>query len=184
MTPESASQTAGPFLHIGLTPNACGIPMPGGDPGAAILTGPAQGERVALAIRVLDGDGAPVADALVETWQPDAQGCFPGTPGADPHVAGFGRIAADADGRARLETVRPGAVGDAAPHVSVMIFARGINMGLHTRLYFADDPRNDADPVLRAAGDRAATMVARPEGGTWHLDIRLQGDGETVFLDV
>ena len=67
MTPESASQTAGPFLHIGLTPNACGIPMPGGDPGAAILTGPAEGARAVLSIRVLDGAGEAVADALVET---------------------------------------------------------------------------------------------------------------------
>ena len=184
MTPESASQTAGPFLHIGLTPNACGLPVPGGDLGAAMLTGPATGERVVLSLRVIDGAGAPVADALVEAWQPDAAGRFPGTPGADPHVSGFGRAAADAQGRLRFETVRPGAAAPAAPHVTLMIFARGVNMGLHTRAYFDGDPRNPDDPLLQALRPRAETLLARPRDGAWHLDVRLQGDGETAFLDV
>ncbi|WGH80387.1 protocatechuate 3,4-dioxygenase subunit alpha [Jannaschia ovalis] len=183
---ESASQTAGPYVHIGLAPNAAGIPMFGGrDFGAAMIAGDPAGPRIVLTCRVLDGTGAPLRDAMLEIWQADAEGHIPPR---DPGLAGWARRACDAEtGLWRLETVRPGPVAGQAPHITVMIFARGINLALHTRIYFEGEEANAADPLLNRIDppERRATLMAQPGAdGGWHLDIRLQGVDETVFLDV
>lgn len=183
--PESASQTAGPYVHIGLLPNAAGLAMYGGvDPGGAMRGEGARGVPLTLTGRVLDGLGAPCRDALVEAWQADADGHLPSR---DPSFAGWGRSGCDAEtGLFRFETVRPGPVAGQAPHVTLWIVARGINLGLQTRVYFAGDPALATDPVLARIDPpvRRETLVARETEGRWHIDIRLQGEGETVFLDV
>ena len=184
---ETASQTAGPYVHIGLAPNAAGLPIwDGRDPGRDMIADGAAGERVALELRILDGLGDPVADAVAEIVQADAAGRFPGQEGRDPHVTGWARRCCGADGAFRLDTVRPGPVphpqGMQAPHLALWIVARGINLGLHTRIYFEDD---DTDPLLsRLPPSRRRTLVAGRDGDVWRHAIRLQGDGETVFLDV
>ncbi|MDQ2802181.1 MAG: protocatechuate 3,4-dioxygenase subunit alpha [Pseudomonadota bacterium] len=141
-------------------------------------------ERIVLTGVVTDGDGAPFPDACIEIWQPD--------PPASDRFPGFGRGGTDGDGRFRFVTLKPGPVpgrGNAqqAPHIAVWILARGLMRGLATRVYFADEALNATDPLLTSIEDpaRRATLIARPEAqGTWRLDIRLQGAGETVFLDV
>ncbi len=182
---ESASQTAGPYVHIGLLPNAAGLPMYGGaDLGSVMRREGARGEAIALTGRVLDGLGEPCRDALVEVWQADADGQLPPR---DPGFAGWGRSGCDAaTGTFRFDTVRPGPVAGQAPHLTLWIAARGIGLALHTRVYFAGDPANDADPVLARIDppSRRETLMARAVEGGWHVDIRLQGEGETVFLDV
>ena len=170
---ETPSQTAGPYLHIGMM-DAVGRPILSAD----LRAGGLAGEPVTLAGRVTDGSGGAVADAVLEIWQADGNGAFPEGRGA------AGRCACDEAGRYRFETVRPGPVAGQAPHVAMLLFARGVNRALHLRAYFEGDPANGADPVLRAAGARGRTLIARPDGGAWRLDICLQGEGETVFLDV
>ncbi|UWR21102.1 protocatechuate 3,4-dioxygenase subunit alpha [Sulfitobacter sp. S190] len=190
--PETASQTAGPYVHIGCTPNAAGLTgVYPEDMGARMITAQATGPRIALTGLILDGDGAPMGDAMIEAWHPDAAGRFAGDPLADPHATGFGRAATDATGRYRFETIKPGAIalpagGMQAAHITLWIVARGINIGLHTRAYFADDPALGADPVLSGIKDRdrVGTLLAHPDGGgTYRFDIRVQGADETVFFD-
>ena len=185
---ESASQTAGPYVHIGLTPNAAGVTgvFPT-DLGATMRRGGHRGEAITLSGRILDGAGEPLRDALVEIWQADADGRFAGEDGADPHFTGWGRCPCDPqDGTFRFDTVMPGPVADMAPHILIWIVARGINIGLQTRIYFDGEPRNDTDPVLSAvAPDRRATLLASAHGpGAWRFDVTLQGDQETVFFDM
>jgi protocatechuate 3,4-dioxygenase alpha subunit len=190
---ETASQTAGPYVHIGCIPSFAGLPgIYPEDLGRAPFSDGAQGEVVTITGAVLDAMGAPLRDAMLESWQADASGCYPGTQGADPHVSGFCRFAADKDtGEFTLRTIRPGAVmghdGRAmAPHISLWIVARGINIGLHTRLYF-EDADNSADPLMSRIDPpaRAATLIAaRTAPGAYRFDIRLQGADETVFLDI
>jgi len=206
MARETASQTAGPYLHIGLAPQAVGIDARRGDERWQVLAGPgAAGRRIRLEGVVLDGTGAVVRDALVEVWQANAHGRHDHPEDRqedkplDPAFRGFGRAACDFEtGLWWFETVKPGPVpgrhgGDMAPHVSVAVFARGINVHLNTRIYFADEAEaNAADPVLRLieAEPRRATLMARrredggPGPAVYRFDIRLQGDDETVFLDV
>ena len=185
---ELPSQTAGPYVHIGLMPNFCGIdgcwPV---DLGTGPLDPRAKGERIEIVGRVIDGAGQPVKDALVELWQAGASGAYAGDDGADPHFSGFARSATDnAAGEYRFATVKPGARAGAA-HLTLWIVARGINLGLHTRVYFPEDSASHAgDPVLKRIPDpaRRATLIATREGaGRYRLDVRLQGEGETVFLD-
>jgi len=184
----TASQTVGPYLHIGLTwlvtSNLAG-------PGIA-------GEKVTIEGRVTDGDGAPVNDALVEIWQANAAGRY-----AHPEdtrdlplesgFRGFGRVPTDDDGRFRFTTIKPGRVpGEGgvlqAPHINVTIFMRGMLKHLCSRIYFPGDAANAADPVLsRVPAARRETLVAQPSAAdasalTWN--VRLQGDGETVFFDI
>jgi protocatechuate 3,4-dioxygenase alpha subunit len=190
MLPMTPSQTVGPFLDIGL-PWADGpFVVPEGTPGAITITG-----------RVLDGAGDPVPDALVETWQADSDSRFDhsddprgAVKSATPGFRGFGRSATDHEGRFRIVTVRPGplpcpAGGTEAPHLDVSVFARGLLDRVVTRIYFADDLQaNAADPVLSAIAEpgRRETLLAVPSGqtGEFGFDIRLRGEGETVFFDV
>lgn len=191
--PESASQTAGPYVHIGCTPNFAGIQgVYPEDLGSRMITGDAAGKRITLVGQVLDGTGTPLRDAMVEAWQADSEGRFAGQDGADPHFTGFGRCPTnETDGSFRFETVLPGHVawpagGFQAPHITLWIVARGINLGLHTRAYFADIPENDGDPVLGRIEHkvRVKTLLAQPEGdGMYRFNIHLQGPDETIFFD-
>lgn len=194
---ESASQTAGPYVHIGLAPGAAGFDIYRQELGHDIAGPDAPGERIRVEGLVTDGTGAPVKDVLLEVWQADAAGIYPHP--EDPRVAdcapgfrGWGRVITDFDtGLWSFDTVKPGPVMGRngrrmAPHVSLWLVARGINIGLNTRMYFEDED-NSADPVLNLVEQvqRRETLLARKTGpGHYRFDIRLQGDGETVFLDV
>lgn len=184
---ESPSQTAGPYVHIGMTPSLEGISGPNvPDLGSGPVPA-GSGPRIAVTGRILDGSGAPVGDAVVELWQADAGG---------KHNSGWGRAATDATGAYSFDTVKPGRVagpdGKAmAPHLTLWIVARGVNIGLHTRLYFEDEAEaNAADFVLNKILDprRRKTLIAakseREGRSVYSLDIRLQGEGETVFFDI
>lgn len=180
----SGSQTVGPFFNYALTADASA--------GVMARSG-AQGQRVRLRFQVFDGDGAPTpADCMIELWQADAGGRFAHpldarAADADPDFCGFGRLEVDANGECIFETVMPGCVSDGqAPHIGVAVFGRGLLKQLHTRLYFAGDARNEKDPVLVLVPEsRRETLLARPEGENgWRFEIRLQGEGETVFFDV
>jgi protocatechuate 3,4-dioxygenase alpha subunit len=193
---ETPSQTAGPYVHIGLTPNFCGIGgVYGDDLGAAMVNDKTFGERISLTIRILDGTDTPLRDALVEIWQADAQG-FYNSPSetrgkADPNFSGWGRQATDMQtGECRFLTIKPGRVpyrnGLMAPHITLWIVARGINIGLHTRLYFPDEAAANAeDPILSRIEhlSRAKTLLAERIAGGYAFDVRLQGERETVFFD-
>jgi protocatechuate 3,4-dioxygenase alpha subunit len=192
---ESPSQTAGPYVHIGALPNFAGIDgVYDEDLGQRMVLGAVRGEQITLRGTVYDSTGAALRDAMVEIWQADAAGLYAGQDGADPAFAGWGRQAGDMEtGAFAFETVKPGAVSFRdgrmqAPHVSVWIVARGINLGLQTRIYFADEEEaNAADPILARIEhrDRIATLMARPEGqGVYRFDIRLQGENETIFFDI
>ncbi len=193
---ESPSQTAGPYVHIGCTPNFTGIEIYGGDLGAAMKTGPVQGQEITIRGTVFDGTGTALKDAMIEIWQADAAGHFNsanesrGT--ADPNFTGWGRSPGDMEtGEFVFETVKPGPVPFVdgrmqAPHISVWIVARGINIGLSTRIYFADED-NSADALLARIEQRprVETLLAQKTGdGAYRFDIRLQGPDETVFLDL
>ncbi|RWF47018.1 MAG: protocatechuate 3,4-dioxygenase subunit alpha [Mesorhizobium sp.] len=194
---ESPSQTAGPYVHIGLTPNFCGI---GGvyedDLGSAMVNERTKGERIELRIRVLDGTGTPLKDALVEIWQADADGLYNSSAemrgAADPNFFGWGRCPTDMEtGLCSFETIKPGRVPFRdgrlmAPHITLWIVARGINLGLHTRLYFSDEEEaNGEDPILARIEHRVrvSTLIAERQGDAYIFDIHLQGEKETVFFD-
>ena len=193
MLVETPSQTAGPYVHIGCIPTFAGVEgIYPEDLGLSPIQDGAKGEVITITGSIYDGTGWAMRDAMVESWQADAAGIYPGQEGADPKVTGWCRFAADKDsGEFTLRTVKPGAVtnrdGTAmAPHISLWIVARGINIGLSTRIYFEDED-NSADPLLARIEQRprAETLIAKKTGdGTYRFDIRLQGDGETVFLDL
>lgn len=180
------SQTVGPFFHFGLTTR----------PEQGRMAGPdTPGEHIRLRVRVLDGNGEPVPDAMVELWQADADGrvptaadVLPGAPGGSHPT--WGRLPTGPDGWCAFETILPGAMpaeGGApqAPHVNVCLFMRGLLRHVYTRLYFDGDPRLDADPVLRAVpADRRHTLIARRIDDAWQFEIHMQGPAETAFLDI
>lgn len=199
--PETASQTAGPYVHIGLIPHQAGFDIFQNNFGN-VIAGPAvAGERIRVEGRVLDGTGTPVRDVLVEVWQADAAGRYrhPADAGAD-HADGFrgwGRAGSDFEtGLWTFDTIKPGKVPGRsgkvqAPHLNLWIVARGINIGLQTRMYFSDEAEaNAADPVIRMIEHevRRETLIGRREarGGAvvYVFDIHLQGDRETVFFDL
>jgi protocatechuate 3,4-dioxygenase, alpha subunit len=186
------SQTVGPFFHLALD-----------RPDWADLTADnPRGERIVVAGRVTDGDGAPVADACLELWQANATGRYAHPDDArtdhplDPNFRGFGRVSTDADGGFRFTTIRPGPVpgrGNAlqAPHINVAIFARGLLKQLFTRIYFVDEAANSGDPVLQSIDDpvvRQTLIAARYDGPgsstAYRFDIVLQGERETAFFDL
>ncbi|MSP48989.1 MAG: protocatechuate 3,4-dioxygenase subunit alpha [Alphaproteobacteria bacterium] len=183
MSGATPFQTVGPFFRFGLIFDGCNLPVGAGD-----------GARIAIEGTVRDGDGAPVPDALLETWQADAAGRYrhPEDGRAAPSdrpFDGFRRAATDPEGRFRLETVKPGPVPGPpnrlqAPHLVVGVFARGLLTRLVTRIYFEDEAANDQDPVLELVPTgRVPTLVAkRIAEGRYRFDIVLQGKDETVFL--
>jgi len=176
------SQTIGPFFSQGLGP---GWPD--------LTEGAEAGERIAVEGRVLDGDGKPVPDAMLEIWQADAHGRYAGE-GA--RFRGFGRTLTNLRGEYRFTTIKPGRVpgpgGSAqAPHLNLSLFARGLLRQLTTRIYFGDEPSIGTDPVLAAIPDPAARrtlFAARHDGASktalYRFDVVLQGEGETAFFDV
>jgi protocatechuate 3,4-dioxygenase, alpha subunit len=201
---ESVSQTAGPYVHIGLAPGAAGFQIYERELGADIAGPEAPGRRIRIEGVVLDGVGAPVKDVLLESWQADANGAHahpedPRTSEIAPGFRGWGRIISDFDtGLFGFDTVKPGRVMGRhgrmqAPHISLWLVARGINLGLNTRLYFEDEAKANAeDPVLNLIEqqNRRVTLLARQAGdgpggaALYRFDIRLQGDDETVFFDI
>jgi len=199
---ETASQTAGPYVHIGLIPAMAGFDIFEKN-FSNVLAGPnVPGERITLEGRVVDGGGMPLRDVLLEIWQANASGRYnhPADRSAGALDAGFrgwGRAGSDFDsGLIRFETIKPGATMDkkgrrCAPHINVWIVARGINIGLNTRLYFSDEEAaNTADPVLNLIENparRSTLIVPRCERDgevVYTFSIHLQGLEETVFFDV
>ncbi len=179
---ESPSQTAGPYVHIGCTPQMAGLEARAMGPqlGERMVLGSPTGDRITLDLHVFDGAGDAVTDALIEIWQPTPQGQFTG----DDQFCNWGRQATDlTSGQAVFQTLKPGAPVGQAPHILVWIVARGIGLGLTTRIYFPDEDNAD-DPVLALAGDRAATLIARKTAGGYAHAVHLQGPSETVFFDV
>ena len=182
----SPSQTVGPYLHIGLDT----------EPRHGVMIGPnTPGERLRVRVRVLDGAGAPLPDALIELWQADAAGRYVDAadhPNPDPGEAfrGWGRRSTGKDGWSEFETIRPGVTtatdgGRQASHINVCLFARGMLRHIFTRIYFAEDPMLAGDPVLALVPEgRRGTLIAHQAHGAWAFVIRLQGDGETVFFDL
>jgi len=189
------SQTVGPFFHLGLDRPEWGD----------LTRGNPKGERIVIEGRVLDGDGVPVPDAVIELWQANAAGRYAHPDDKqtdkplDPNFRGFGRVATDAEGRFRVTTIRPGPVpgrGNSlqAPHINVLLLSRGLLIHLHTRIYFAGEPANASDPLLSSIEDAAVrgTLLARRAEGSsqsgspalYRFDIVMQGENETAFLDV
>jgi protocatechuate 3,4-dioxygenase alpha subunit len=173
------SQTIGPFFKHGLD----------WEGGENLFSASAPGRRIRVSGVVKDSKGEAMPDALIEFWQADASGTLaPARPGAS---GGFGRVGTDKAGRYAINTVMPGQVPGAdgrrqAPHILVVLFARGLLMQVVTRIYFDGEPSNAADPVLALCGSRGATLVARRDAGgadsyTWN--VSLQGPDETVFFD-
>jgi protocatechuate 3,4-dioxygenase alpha subunit len=195
---ETPSQTAGPYVHIGLMPNFVGIHgIYAEDLGSRMLNDRTKGDRITLTGRVLDGGGELLRDCVVEIWQADADGLYPSPSdprgAVDPNFTGWGRSGADAQtGLFSFDTIKPGRVPFPdgrlqAPHVSLWIVARGINLGLNTRMYFDDEADdNAADPILDRIEQksRIATLIAKRDGHTYNFDIHLQGPNETVFFDI
>ena len=189
--PPTGAQTVGPFFGPALLRDGAR---------RQVLVGPAtSGTRLRIEGRVLDGDGAPVPDALIEIWQANTHGRYDHPADGrdrplDPSFTGFGRTGTDDDGAYWFETIKPGRVPGPddtlqAPHVVVTVFARGLLNHVVTRLYFADDPTNDQDPILaRVPTDRRPTLLARSterDGQrVYRFDIVLQGEGETVFFNL
>jgi protocatechuate 3,4-dioxygenase alpha subunit len=151
------------------------------------------GERIKITGQVLDGDGQPISDAVVEIWQPDANGIYnhpvdPRHEQADPHFRGFGRSENRKGGVYEFKTIKPGGRNGQAPYINVRVFARGMLIHAITRIYFADEPANANDPVLNSiAADRRSTLIAACEESkeipTYRFDIHMQGDNETIFFN-
>lgn len=199
---ETASQTAGPYVHIGLIPHQAGFDIFQNNFGNVVAGASTKGEHIVVEGRVFDGTGTPVRDALIEIWQANADGRYNHPADRqnkplDRDFRGWGRTGADfKTGIYTFETVKPGAVAGRhtrmmAPHINVWIVSRGINIGLHTRMYFSDESEaNAADPVLNLIEqeERRQTLIAkrttRDGKIVYVFDIVLQGDNETVFLDV
>ncbi|WP_245973696.1 protocatechuate 3,4-dioxygenase subunit alpha [Bosea caraganae] len=180
------SQTIGPFFAYALTPRAYGGVELANE---QVATEAVAGERISIRGHVYDGDGVPVGDAMIEIWQADADGRFHAQGNAG--FTGFGRAETTAEGGYHFDTIRPGALpgpngAQQAPHLTVSLFARGVLTRLATRIYFSDETGNETDPVLALVpAERRGTLIAkRGTDGVFRFDIRLQGEGETVFFDM
>lgn len=197
MLRETASQTAGPYVHIGLALAAAGNPTREEEIWNEMAREGAEGEHIEVVGTVIDGNGDLVRDAFIEAWQADSHGHYQPEFDLEKPFNGFGRTATTFDHGSEwsLKTVKPGPVAHAsgqpmAPHINLAIFARGINIQLQTRLYFEDEAEaNAACPVLSRieSPTRRQTLIAKREEVDgrvrYRLDIRLQGEGETVFFD-
>lgn len=184
MPQQSPSQTVGPFFYNSL--------IRGGE--NILVNDQTRGQHILIQGTVYDGDGRPIPDAMVEIWQADAQGTFnhphdPNQDQADPHFTGFGRHETSDNGRYWFKTVKPGLIpGQEASIVNMRVFARGMLIHAVTRVYFSDDPGRANDPVLNSVeASRRRTLVATLSQGTdlptYHFDIHMQGEAETVFFD-
>lgn len=203
---ETPSQTGGPYVHIGLAPQQAGFDIFDNNFGNVLVKPETKGERIRVEGQVFDGTGTPVRDVLIELWQANAAGKYAHPADRqdkplDPSFRGWGRTGADFDtGVYSFETIKPGSVAGAngstqAPHICLILFARGINLGLHTRLYFSDEEQaNSKDPVINGIEweVRRKTLIAKREERNgevvYRFDIRIQdtpdGGIETVFFDV
>jgi protocatechuate 3,4-dioxygenase, alpha subunit len=192
---QTPSQTVGPFFSFGLAPEQYGYPFRA-IAAHTMAEANCPSERIRITGRVLDGEGQPVGDALVELWQADAEGRY-GHPGdsrrSNSGFKGFGRAGTGTDPELRFtfDTIMPGRVEpNQAPHISIIVFARGMLNHLYTRLYFEDRAVDNArDAVLQGVTpERRATLIAKLDtslpGRTYRFDIRLQGESETVFFDL
>ncbi len=184
----TAAQTVGPFVSIGFEKAAVPDVAPAG----------VAGERVVINVKIFDGDGVPVTDAVIETWQANAYGKYAHPDDTqekliEENFKGFGRVLADAQGGFRLTTIKPGKVAgpdalqgrEQAPHITVVIFMRGLLKQLMTRIYFPDEAANATDPVLNLipAARRATLIAAKAADGRLQWNVHLQGPQETVFFD-
>jgi protocatechuate 3,4-dioxygenase alpha subunit len=178
------SQTLGPFGAIIFDPTEVREIAP---PGVA-------GERITVRGRIVDGDGAPVGDATLEVWQANGHGKYAHPEDVqekplDDRFKGFGRVSTNSDGVFQFSTIKPGAVpgpngSTQAPHLTLVIFMRGLLKHLVTRMYFEGEPGNANDPVLTLVPDaRRETLIARKQGTTYEMSINLQGPKETVYFD-
>jgi protocatechuate 3,4-dioxygenase alpha subunit len=170
MAGRTPSQTIGPFFHLGLR-----------WPGAHRVGFKERGTAIVLTGRITDGAGDAVGDALFETWQNCATGSAPACATGSSNPSGFGRVETEKDGTFRIETTMPGGT---SPSLDVSIFARGLLKPLRTRVYFSADAAR-ADPALApvASSPRVGTLVAKSAGnGEYRWDVRLQGEGETIFF--
>jgi protocatechuate 3,4-dioxygenase alpha subunit len=190
------SQTVGPWFAYGLVPNKeyDWSDLATGN----LLTPDVAGERIRIEGRVVDGDGKPMPDAMIEIWQADSQGRYAhprdNRSKTNSSFKGFGRVGTNANGEYRFDTIKPGAVpgpnGVAqAPHILVAFYARGLLTHMYTRIYFEGEKGNDSDPILALVpADRRATLIAKRQGGAaepvYRFDIRVQGGDETVFFEV
>ena len=181
----TAAQTVGPFVSIGFEKQAVtDVALPG-----------VAGERVTISGRIFDGDGLPVTDAVIETWQANSYGKYAHPDDAQEKLLeekfkGFGRVQTDAQGGFRLTTIKPGTVAgpdgqQQAPHITVVIFMRGLLKQLMTRIYFPDDAANADDPLLNLvpAARRATLIATKSAGSALQWNVHLQGPHETVFFD-
>ncbi|KFX71760.1 protocatechuate 3,4-dioxygenase [Pseudomonas taeanensis MS-3] len=197
LLPETPSQTAGPFVHIGLALAVAGNPSREQEVWNQMAKPSAAGEHITLIGQVFDGNGHLVRDSFLELWQVDHKGEFDHAFDVEKSFNSFGRTATtfDSGSEWNVQTVKPGVVKNAAgvpmaPHVNISLFARGINIHLQTRLYFDDESEaNTQDPVLNLIEqpERRATLIAKRceiDGKTaYRFDMRIQGEGETVFFD-
>ncbi len=198
---ETPSQTAGPYVHIGLAPGAAGFDIYDTELGWDIAGPNAAGTRIRIEGLVIDGTGSPIKDVMLEAWHANAAGHYAHPEGGgavEDGFRGWGRVITDfGTGEWGFDTIKPGAVTDGngrvhAPHISLWIVARGINLGLNTRAYFDDEAEaNGADPVLTMIEweNRRPTLIAkrgedRDGMPVYRFDICIQGDGETVFFDI
>lgn len=199
---ETPSQTGGPYVHIGLLPKQANIEVFENNFNNRLVQEKTLGERIRLEGQVFDGLGLPLRDVLIEIWQADANGVYPSAADiqgkvVDPNFLGWGRTGADFEtGFWSFNTIKPGSVPGRkgttqAPHIALIIFARGINIGLNTRVYFEDEAEANAqDPVLKGIewAPRRQTLIAKREERdgevVYRFDIRIQGEDETVFLDI
>ena len=197
---ETPSQTAGPYVHIGLAPGAAGFDIYREELGWDIAGPNAKGERIRVEGIVIDGTGSPIKDVLLEAWQANSEGVYahPEHLGeVEEGFRGWGRVITDfASGEWGFETVKPGAVMGRngrmmAPHINLWVVARGINVGLNTRIYFEDEAEaNAADPVLNLIEweRRRDTLIAkrteRDGQIVYRFDLKMQGEDETVFFDI
>lgn len=199
---ETPSQTGGPYVHIGLLPQQANIEVFENNFNNQLVKENTLGERIRLEGQVFDGLGLPLRDVLIEIWQADANGVYPSAADiqgkvVDPNFLGWGRTGADFEtGFWSFNTIKPGSVPGRkgttqAPHIALIIFARGINIGLNTRVYFEDEAEANAqDPVLKGIewAPRRQTLIAKREERdgevVYRFDIRVQGEDETVFLDI
>ena len=181
----TASQTTGPFVAISFERTIVDDVAPP----------PVAGDRVVIRGRVIDGDGKPVDDAVIETWQANSHGKYAHPEDTrekllEPEFKGFGRLLSDRQGAFMLKTIKPGRVPGPggtlqAPHLVVVVFMRGLLKHLVTRVYFPDESSNTEDPVLALVpADRRSTLIAQKTGdGVFEWNVVLQGNDETVFFD-